>query len=431
MFCGKCDTQVEDDALFCPNCGSKIEHAEPEDDYSKTMYAGADHRFDNYRQNNPVQPNYQNQNYQNPGNPNRIQDEFGGPGYDINEMNGGKKNNGLVMGLLIGGIILAVCAIGFVVFMNKEKAPKTTTYYVTGAKDNSLKIEDEDGDKLTTVETFDTVEVVDPNEDETDWKVYLKDEKKYGYVDSRFLTKDEDNATKRQQLFVKEDDTALYEERDDEDSKHSLLSKATVVDIIAQYDDQRFVYVEDSKKYGYVAYEDLTDVLPITKLKTGYGDPPAEKTKTYYVNAGQGNQLPLVDENGSVIDKLDYAKEVQVISKDNDLWYVYANEMYGFVDKAGLVDKKPQDKTYLSYRVDTAKTTRNGSFLSVRDDNLSNNYRGKITSGEVQVQLKDGEIVKKQGASTHASEGYVDYYYVYVPDLGIYGYVNSLYILPN
>lgn len=397
MICKVCGATVADDARYCLNCGAILEAAPQQTATSETS---------DYSAETPVIDDYSNN-----GNTRNI---------PTNSM-----NKATLLGLLIGGsVAILAIACGIFFFFNKpdERLADAEEYYVTGVY-SSMDIYD--GDTLVSkVKAGDAVKVLEKHE-ENGWEIYVPSNSAKGYIDSNLLTEDENAVCTPYELYAKSDKIRLFPKPGVKKNAICKLKKGYLVTVLADYDDQKYVYDEASGNYGYVYSSGLTDYFVLT----GKGDKPDYDYGTYYVNVKKGKTLAIFDENNKKIGTVARGKKVLLLNDSSEKWYVYAGGKYGFVNPAKLSDTKPKNATYKTYYVNYEKVTKNGSFLSLRSKNDLDKTIDKLYHEEVHVKLDDnGDIIKKSAKSVHSSEGTVEYWLVYVPSIDKTGYVNSLYL---
>lgn len=222
--------------------------------------------------------------------------------------------------------------------------------------------------------------------------------------------------------------------RSEADSKSSIvgdLYNGNSVKVLSKSGDYWYVYSDDLKAYGYVDRSYLTadhDGVVYNaddaqqgagaQRKIGVGSAPQsyEFVRYAYVNSGY---LALRSEqetsDSNIIGELYNYYPVQVISATGIYWYVYSPDlkMYGYVNSNYLIGET-NSANYDTYNTNIYYASVRSGYLALRSDqtfDLSNEI-GKLYSGD-KVEVLDYSGV---------------YWYVYVPTLGICGYVNSEYL---
>lgn len=111
-------------------------------------------------------------------------------------------------------------------------------------------------------------------------------------------------------------------------------------------------------------------------------------------------------------------QEFYVTETDGDYWYGYAPSlgMWGYVNGSYLTQKTGGSETYTNQGNYTAKV--DSGYLALRSAAAtdSSNEIGKINTGD-KVEVID--------------KGSGEFWWVYVPSLGQYGFVNSKYLVES
>ena len=149
----------------------------------------------------------------------------------------------------------------------------------------------------------------------------------------------------------------------------------------------------------------------------GPGAAPASDKGTYYVNVSKG-YLALRNEKSydasNEIGKMYNGDYVYLLRDDGDYWYVYSPFLgsYGYTNSSYLVSSYSSVSQYSS-NVYYANVSKN--YLALRSAPSYDYYNeiGQIANGQ-EVDLIDSSLGT--------------YWYVYVPALDSYGYVNSDYL---
>ena len=149
----------------------------------------------------------------------------------------------------------------------------------------------------------------------------------------------------------------------------------------------------------------------------GAGSPPANYQGIYYVKVAKG-YLALRNakafDTSNEIGKMYNGDYVQAIRTNETYWYVYSPSLgaYGYTNSEYLVSSTSSAAS--SYR-DVYYANVASGYLALRDAQAydSSNEIGKIANGQEVIVID-------------SSSG--TYWYVYVPALNDYGYVNSEYL---
>lgn len=337
-------------------------------------------------------------------------------------------------------------------------------YYITGCKD-VLKVreaEDEESKVLTKLDNGEKVALVQKGETNY-WKVYIEAEDIVGYIDHHYLANEKDAVTEPLTRYVDiEQDTPLtiLNTPDGNGSSLGIVERGDEVTVLAKSNENyAYIYAADASAYGYVERNKLSENKPAdssgatetagttpaqatvpevnitltapsvvapsapasppaqTSDFLGYGNPPASYQGIYYVNVSSG-YLALRNakayDSSNEIGKMYNGDYVEAIRTSGQYWYVYSPGLgaYGYTNSDYLV-------TYVTSRNTTSSNTYYASvssgYLALRNAQAYDeaNEIGKISNGQ-EVQRID------------SSSG--TYWYVYVPALGQYGYVNSDYL---
>ena len=186
-----------------------------------------------------------------------------------------------------------------------------------------------------------------------------------GYVKKAFLTEEKSAVCKNEELFVSKK-TPLYDTKDSDHKELQSLDQGASVTVLAKTSgDYWFVNITGSKTYGYVKCMDLTNTKP-SAASSKAASSKAASSKPVVNNAPKDNRLL-----GAGSPPANY-----------DPYYAKVNSGYLAIRSAKAFD--------------------------------SSNELGQMGTGWV-VYVVD----KSTG----------QYWYCYSPDLGVYGYVNSDYLV--
>lgn len=337
-------------------------------------------------------------------------------------------------------------------------------YYVTGCKD-VLKVreaEDEESKVLTKLDNGEKISLLEKGETNY-WKVYIEAEDVVGYIDHHYLANQKEAVTEPLARYVDiEQGTPLtiLNTPDGNGSSLGIVERGDEVTVLAKSNENYvYIYAADASAYGYVDRKKLSENKPVDSTSAtttdnagttqtqaivpevnitltapgvpatpqtqtpsatdflGYGNPPASYQGIYYVNVASG-YLALRNakayDSSNEIGKMYNGDYVETIRTGEQYWYVYSPSLgaYGYTNSDYLV-------TYVTSRNTTSSNTYYASvssgYLALRNAQAYDeaNEIGKISNGQ-EVQVVD------------SSTG--TYWYVYVPALGQYGYVNSDYL---
>lgn len=303
-------------------------------------------------------------------------------------------------------------------------------YYVTGVS-NQIKVRsdvDTSSVVLTKLENNDMVKLLD-NSDAVYWKVRVEDEQIEGYIDSRFLTDEQSAVISPRDMYVS-GVPAYLTLASTNGADYTELGRAyngDTVTVLAEPDGNLwYVYIESLRSYGYVLKDYLSNEKPTpTPAPTPTPTPaprntaPAAITNYYMYVTGVDYYLALRSEKAysasNEIGKLYNGEAVQVLNDTTGTyWYVYAPSlgMYGYVNSDYLFFSTYTPPSYSSsYWTVTGVTY----YLALRSEPRYDwtNEIGKLYNGE-SVEVIDTSLG--------------DYWYVYAPTLGMYGYVNYDYL---
>lgn len=297
-------------------------------------------------------------------------------------------------------------------------------YYVTGVTDDGVSLRTqtgENGGELLMQLKNGTEVGLAATDDTAFWYVYVYSEETYGYVRQNYLTDDSAAVTAPATYYVSQDDTLeVYTDTAYTDVK-ARLSLGNAVTVLAK-PAGLYWYVDAAGTYGYVRHAGLSTEKPEVDpaddpfaARPGRGDAPTSSLGTYYVE-NVAYYLALRSEQAYDTDnelgKLQNGESVEVISQDGEYWYVYSPRLgiYGYANGDYLTKAEPT-----TVSADTYYVTDVTYYLALRTACTYDeaNEIGKIYNGE---------------SVTYIRSGTNGYWYVYVPSLDAYGYVNSKYL---
>ena len=355
-----------------------------------------------------------------------------------------KKKNRALVPVLLGCAVLLAAAVFVAVFFLRDTEPAVQTegdYYVTGCK-GVLKVretEDEDSKVLTSLNNGEKVSLVERGGNGS-WKVYVEAEEVTGYLDYHYLTNDRDAAMEPISRYVsvgEDEELTILSSSEGDGSSVGILERGDEVTVLALPDKEyAYIYAAEAKAYGYIDRSKLAEEKPAevkdeedddqsgattsgqtTADLIGPGTPPARDLGVYYVNVQKG-YLALRNakafDTTNEIGKMYNGDYVYVLRKDGEYWYVYSPFLgsYGYTNANYLVSSYSSVYHYNSsvYYASVAS-----GYLALRNAPSYDaaNEIGKIANGQ-EVDLIDSSLGT--------------YWYVYVPSLDKYGYVNSDYL---
>lgn len=363
--------------------------------------------------------------------------------------NGGKSPQNLKPGknkFLIPAIAggLAIIVVAFVLVWNfalknkKEVVETFGDYYVTGCKEVMKVREEEDKESkvLAKLDNGEKVSLIEKSEGNY-WKVYIEAEDIIGYIDYHYLTNQSNAVTDPVTRYVnvqKDNTLPILSTPDTDGSALGMAERGEEVIVLAKPNDTyAYIYAAEERAYGYVECSKLSDEKPKDETKEdtkkadsasqttteilGAGSPPADYQGIYYVKVASG-YLALRNakafDASNEIGKMYNGDYVQAIRTNEQYWYVYSPSLgaYGYTNSDYLVSSSGSVKAYDNsvYYASVAS-----GYLALRSAMAydASNEIGKIANGQ-EVDVID------------SSTG--TYWYVYVPALNQYGYVNSEYL---
>ena len=258
----------------------------------------------------------------------------------------------------------------------------------------------------------DTVQVIDTSDSQY-WYVYAPSLGKYGFVNKDYLKGASAPSSSSIGYTVKVSSGYLAlrtAKAYDSSNEIGRLWTGDGVQVIDTSDSQYwYVYAPTLGKYGYVNKDYLV----------ANSSSPSSSGITYNVRVQSGYlalRTAKAYDSSNEIGKLWTGDTVQVIdSSGSQYWYVYAPTLgkYGYVNKDYLYAGSSSSTPSSSYIPKTVHVQ--SGYLALRTAKAydSSNEIGKLWNGE-SVQVID----------TSDSQ----YWYVYAPTLGKYGYVNKDYL---
>ena len=263
----------------------------------------------------------------------------------------------------------------------------------------------DDKNEMAALYNGDTVYVSDWS-DSTYWYVYSPTVGYYGYVNKNYLT-----GTKPGEgmmtVSVAKGYLALRNAMayDDKNVIGELYTGDQVQVVDKTSDTYWYVYAPSLKKYGYVNRNYLTSKDTVSGF-----------TMTVSVSDGYlALRNAMTFDTSNEIGAIYNGEQVKVQDTTNDTyWYVYAPSLgkYGYVNRnylTGTVPSSSVSGTEMTVSVATG-------YLALRSAAATD------TSNEIGA-LYSGEKVKVQNKNN------AQFWYVYAPSLGKYGYVNKDYLL--
>lgn len=352
-----------------------------------------------------------------------------------------KKRWGILIAVAVV-ILAAIGGIGVFAWKGKEKVETSGDYYVTGCKDvmKVRETEEKDGKVVAKLDNGEKVSLVEKGEDRY-WKVYVEAEDVTGYIDYHYLTNQSDAVMEPVTKYVnteKDETVTILSTPDTEAVSLGVAESGEEVTVLAAPGGQySYIYAPENSAYGYVESSKLSDEKPEVKTDStaananantqqapqkagdllGPGNPPANYQGVYYVNVSKG-YLALRNakafDASNEIGKMYNGDYVYAIRTNEQYWYVYSPSLgsYGYTNSDYLVSSYTSVKIY-NDNVYYANVST--GYLALRNAKAfdSANEIGKIANGQ-EVDVIDFTTGT--------------YWYVYVPDLDAYGYVNSEYL---
>lgn len=355
------------------------------------------------------------------------------------------KNKFLIPAIAGGVIVIAAAVILVKNFLPKNDAKVETSgdYYVTGCKE-VLKVreeEDKESKVLTKLDNGEKVSLMEKSEGNY-WKVYIEAEEVIGYIDYHYLTNKSDAVTDPVTRYVnvkKDASLTIFSTPDEDGAALGMAERGDEVTVLAKPDETyAYIYAADESAYGYVERSKLSEDKPKEETKEsakkedsapaqaqaateilGAGSPPSSYQGVYYVNVASG-YLALRNakafDASNEIGKMYNGDYVQAIRTNEQYWYVYSPSLgaYGYTNSDYLAGSAPSSGSAKAYDNIYYASVSSG-YLALRSAQAydASNEIGKIANGQ------EVSVVDVSGGT---------YWYVYVPALDQYGYVNSEYL---
>ncbi len=253
--------------------------------------------------------------------------------------------------------------------------------------------------------TGDTIELINATSDQY-WYVYAPGLNRYGYVNCDYLIYKGGTTSNLMEVSVRTF-LSLRGAATENSNEIVRMNNGELVQVLDFGSDGFYhVYVPGRDLYGYCFSKYLTGVRTQT-----YSD---IDTMSVRVPSGYlALRTAMAYDSANEIGKLYTGDTVQVLSHtSNQYWYVYSPTLskYGYVNADYLVDSIAYISNAQYYTVNVAS-----GYLALRNDTAfdATNEIGKLYNGQ-QVQFIEAT----------SSE----YWYVYAPSLGMYGFINSKYV---
>ena len=318
----------------------------------------------------------------------------------------------------------------------KKSSSEEEKMYVTGCK-KKLKVyekADKDSEVVGKLALKDKVIVIDDDDDDY-YEIEAVDQDIKGYVDAHYLTDSKKAVTKPGIRYISKDKVDMLDDSEEDSDLVATLNKGTAVTIIAKpAGDYYYVYSKDADEYGYVEVEVLSKEKPVEEKKEekkeevpkqqaqpskifGAGTPPTNYYGPYYVYVDSGYlalRNAMAFDASNELGAMYNNEQVYVLETGGQYWYVYSPTlgMYGYTN-ANYLYTAPQKK----------QTSNPTYYASVKTGYLAlRNAMAYDTSNEI-AQLANGTAVELVDKDTGT-----EYWYVYVPSLDMYGYVNGNYL---
>lgn len=255
-----------------------------------------------------------------------------------------------------------------------EKPISNVTYYVTGVADKIHLFEKENSNSLITgdLKNGDTMKLLDDS-GSTYWKVLTDQDSLSGYIDKHYITDDKSAVTEPKTVYANvQNSMTLYKEPKETSEQLGKLKNGDSATIIAETKgDYWFAYADSLKQYGYLKKQYLSPNKPTpTPTPTPKPTPTAAPTP-------EPTQPPALTEEPA------------------------QNEYFGPGDA-------PSSYTTYYAAVDSG-------YLALRNAKAfdASNEIGKVQNGQAVYVIETPNET---------------YWYVFVPSLGMWGYVNSDYL---
>ena len=349
----------------------------------------------------------------------------------------------------------------------KEKPISDVSYYVTGVEGDIRLRESEEPTSAAVGRLVNGDEVKILNDsDPVYWKVVDEKNDLSGFIDRHYITDEKDAVVAPRLMYISgaDSDVPVVESADAGAAEIGKLKVGDPVKVIAENDGPlRLVYTDTLKSFGYVPVKYLSGVMPTatpiptptatpvpTATPTATPTPAPTETPTpsptqsptepigpgaapssysVYTAAVDSGYLALRNAKArdvsNEIGQVQSGEQVYVVSSDGEYWYVYVPALgsYGYVNSNYLSaggaqptpTPTPEPTATPAPEGQTMTVSVSSGYLALR------NAKAFDSANEI-AKLENGtkvQIVDKSDAQ---------YWYVYVPDLGSYGYVNKDYL---
>lgn len=265
--------------------------------------------------------------------------------------------------------------------VNNDNNGEKTLLYVTGIEKNiALRESDSvNGKVLAQLSLKDEVELIDDSSDTCCYVRYIKDNIS-GYVTKEYLTEEKDAACKRENAYIAKQ-TPIYNSKEDDKSEIEKLNKNDEIYIVSKNSgDYWFVYSKKDKVFGFVKSMDISS----SKIQ----DTSSAQTQSKAATSSQA--------------------QTQQQTQPQTQPQTTPNTNSGYYTGAGSA---PSNYTTYYAKVNTG-------YLAIR---TAKAYDDSNIIG----QMYTGDKVYVIDTSTGT------YWYCYSPTNGVYGYVNSGYLVSS
>ena len=232
--------------------------------------------------------------------------------------------------------------------------------------------------------------------------------------------------------------------KDSDDGKGKVLAQLKLKDEVEVIDDSSetcyYVYYKTKNVYGYITKEYLTEEKnAVCKRQDAY---TSKQTSIYSTNG----------EKPTEIEKLKKNSPIYIVSKNSgDYWYVYdkTGKTFGYVKSMDISTSKTQDTTSTASKAQTQtsttqaqtqKQTQSSGYYTGTGSTPSSysTYYAKVNTGYLAIRTAksydDSNIIGQMytGYKVYVIDKSTGtYWYCYSPDNGVYGYVNSNYLVSS
>ncbi len=244
------------------------------------------------------------------------------------------------------------------------------------------------------------------------------------------------NYSNSKSLFVTgvKDFVALRETDNDNSTVLAQLELGTEVQLLGEDSPTcYYVYYEAKNLTGYIKSNYLTDEeFAVCKCENWF---TAKQTPLYDTNDSDQNEMQQLEKNTAIV----------VISKNSgDYWYVNVKDTktFGFVKCTEISSQKSEEKTSSKKQNTASKagnTNRQGYFTGYGNaPSYYTTYYAKVEKNYLAIRSgKSYDSSNELGRLYTGDTVYVvdsstgQYWYCYSPYLGIYGYIDSGYLVTN